>query len=277
MELTLETAATLNNGVEMPMLGFGSADANREGGGRDVFRCAIERGYRLIDSTTKLQTEAALGQAIRESGVDRDRIFVTTKLWTEPQREDRCYQAFEESLRNLGTDYVDLYLIQWPVPQKYTRSWKVLEQIYKEGRARAIGVSNFNERLLEDLFTICEIQPAVNQCECHPRFANRPLREFCAANGIVFQGYQPLGRGTYKSNIVVSDIASKHDKNFAQVLIRWHLQQGILCIPKSMHREYIESNLDVFDFTLDEEDMSKLAALNVNKRLGIYTPECFDF
>ena len=276
MELSINTMVTLNNGVKMPLLGVGSADTNREGEGIRVFQCALESGYRLIDSTTKFDTEVALGRAVRESGIPRDQLFITTKLWTTPQREDRCYEAFEESLKKLQMDYVDLYMIHWPVPGKYTKTWKVLERIYKEGRARAIGVSNFNERLLENLFLISEVQPAVLQCECHPRFANTRLREFCAKNGITFQGYEPLGRGIYQDNPVVMEIASKYKKSWAQVLIRWNLQQGILCIPKSVRPEHIRANRDVCDFSLDDDDMGKLAALNVNKSINTVIPECFD-
>ncbi len=276
MELTLKSTVTLNNGVQMPLLGTGSAETNINGGGVNVFKCALESGYRLIDSTTKFDTEVAVGQAIRESGIPREQVFVTTKLWTAPQRENRCYEAFEESLKKLGMDYVDLYMLHWPVPQKYTKAWRVLERIYKEGRARAIGVCNCNVRILEDLLTISEIQPAVNQCECHPRFASRPLREFCAKNGIAFQGYEPLGRGIYIDNPTVKEIAMKHNKTFAQVLIRWNLQQGILCIPRSLQPEHIQSNRLVYDFTLDDEDMKKLASLDVNKSIGNMTPDCFD-
>jgi Aldo/keto reductases, related to diketogulonate reductase len=260
----------------MPLLGTGSAATNVNGEGLSVFKCALENGYRLIDSTTKFNTEAAVGQAIRGSGIPRDQVFVTTKLWTTPQREDRVYEAFEESLQNLGMDYVDLYLIHWPVPTKYTKAWRVLERIYKEGRARAIGVSNCNIRILENILSISAVQPTVNQCECHPRFANRQLREFCARNDIAFQGYEPLGQGIYMGNPTMTDIAAKHNKSVVQVLIRWQLQQGILCIPKSMKPDHIKANTDVFNFALDEEDLGKIAALDVHKSIGDFTPDCFD-
>jgi methylglyoxal/glyoxal reductase len=277
MKLSFHSKLTLNNGVEIPWLGFGTAQTNNDSAGYKRSADAIKAGYRLFDSAAKYRSEASVGKAIKESGIPREEFFVTSKVWTVDMREDRVYEAFEESLRQLQMDYVDMYMLHWPIPGHYTENWKALERIYKEGRAKAIGVSNFTPRMLDDLYTISEIMPAVNQCECHPRFANEETIKYCQQNGIAFQSFMPLGRGIYKDNPIIAAIAKKHNKSFAQVLIRWQLQKGILVIPKSMHYEYMVSNRNVFDFELDEADMEQIKSLNVNKRTGSSTPDCFNF
>ncbi len=278
MRRTLQSTITLNNGVKIPQLGFGTAlISNDEGATINVVLQAIEAGYRHLDTAMIYHNEEAVGKAVRQSGIDREEFFITTKLWNEDMRQNRQSEAFEESLEKLQMDYVDMYMIHWPVPQKYIKSWKILEGIYFNKRARVIGVSNFTVNQLEDLHMTSDVIPAVNQCEFHPRFARPVLREYCKKNNIAFEAYKPLGQGVYKDNPVLAEIGEKHGKSFAQVLIRWDLQHGVITIPKSAHEKYIESNLDVFDFELDSEEMAIIDAMDINRSTGTSTADCFDF
>ena len=191
--------------------------------------------------------------------------------------QKRQAEAFEESLEKLQMEYVDLYLIHWPVPQKYIKSWKVLEEIYRKKKARAIGVSNFTISLLEDLKQVAEITPAVNQCESHPACMRSELRDYCQKQGIAFEAFKPLGQGAYVKNPLLEEVALKNGKSIAQVLIRWHLQHGTIIIPKSTHTEYIQANRDVFDFELDSEEMRLIDSMNRERSTSNCTADCFDF
>lgn len=278
MELTMNTTITLNNGIKMPMLGYGTAliSENLEETTKTICQ-AIEAGYRHLDTAMIYYNEEAVGEAIRRCGIPREKLFVTTKLWTEDQRRDRQYEAFEESLSRLGLDYVDLYLIHWPVPGKVLPSWKVMERIYREGRARAIGLSNCHEHYIESILKECVIRPAVNQYEFHPRVTSVPLRAYCAANEIAFEAFYPLGHGSYLENLVLKRIADRHGKTIPQVLLRWDLQHGVIPIPKSAHQERIIENRNIYDFELTPWDMVQIDNLNQNQRIVDADPDNVDF
>jgi 2,5-diketo-D-gluconate reductase A len=261
---------TLNNGVQMPQLGFGvflvPADEVVE-----PVRAALDAGYRLIDTATLYGNEEGVGRAIADSGVPRDDIFVTTKVWNSEQGYDRTLQAFDGSLKLLGLDVIDLYLIHWPTPARdlYVDTWRALERIYADGRARAIGVSNFTVAHLDRISGEGTVVPAVNQVELHPGLPQDELRAAHARHGIVTEAWSPLGRGQgLLDRPEVVAIAEAHGKTPAQVVIRWHLQLGIVVIPKSVHPERIQENVDVFDFELTDDEMAVLSALDGPGRVG---------
>jgi 2,5-diketo-D-gluconate reductase A len=260
----------LNNDVEMPQLGFGvflvPADEVVE-----PVRAALQAGYRLIDTATLYGNEEGVGRAIRDSGVPRDEVFVTTKLWNSDHGYDSVLRAFDDSQKRLGLDVVDLYLIHWPTPQRdlYVDTWRALEQLYADGRVRAIGVSNFTSAHLGRLLDATTVVPAVNQVELHPGFPQEELREFHQRHGIVTESWSPLGRGHgLLDDPVVARIAEAHGKTPAQVVLRWHLQLGCVVIPKSTRAERIQENIDVFDFELTAAEMAELSALTQPGRVG---------
>lgn len=262
----------LNNGVHMPQLGIGGFAQEKEN-----ILCALELGYRLIDTAAQYGNEEAVGQAIRESSVKREDIFLTTKLWTEDIRRKRTREAFFESLKRLQTEYVDLYLIHWPAAG-YENAWREMERLYQEGYMRAIGVSNFHPQHLEKLKEMSEIVPAVNQIESHPYFHNQQLIDICKKEKIAVEAWCPLGGagGRLLQNPTLIELAERYSKTAAQIVIRWHLQRGIIVFPKSSHRERMLSNMDVFNFALSEEDMGIIDGLNKNKRIGA-NPDNFNF
>jgi len=277
MGLKLSSTKKLNNGVEMPYLGLGVYLSKEEGD--EVYNAvltALETGYRHIDTAAAYHNEAGVGRAVRDSGIKREDIFVTTKLWNEEQRNDNQYPAFEASLERLGLDYVDLYLIHWPVKGKYVDSWEVLERIYKEGRARAVGVSNFHVYHLEDIFAASELVPAVNQVECHPELTQVELVEYCRSKGIAWQPWSPFGAGALIENAALKAIGAKYNKSVAQVILRWGLQLDYINIPKSSNKTRIVENSQIFDFELTQGDMDAIFALNQNKRTGA-SPDDFTF
>jgi diketogulonate reductase-like aldo/keto reductase len=243
----------------------------------DVILKAIEAGYRHLDTAMIYYNEKAVGIAVKESGIPRREFFITTKMWNEDMRKDRFEDAFDESLDKLQMDYVDMYMLHWPVPMKYVKSWKAMEKIYESQKAKAIAVSNFNIQQLEDLRTISDIVPAVNQCEFHPRFSQKELRKYCFNHGIACEAYKPLGQGYYNTDAKLGFIAKKYNKTIAQILIRWHLQSGIIAIPKAAHDEYIKSNISVFDFELEAQDMLDIDAMDIGRSTNDCTPACFDF
>jgi 2,5-diketo-D-gluconate reductase A len=259
---------SLNQGGAIPQLGFGVWQVE-DRKAVEVVGTALREGYRLIDTAAIYRNEAGTGQAIADSGIDREELFITTKLWNDDQGYESALRAFEASLSRLKLDYVDLYLIHWPQPQRdrYRDSWRALEKLHAEGRARAIGVSNFTVAHLERLLGECGITPAVNQIELHPALPQNELVAFHQARGIVTEAYSPLARGALDQP-VIRDLARKHDRTAAQIVLRWHMQRGIVAIPKSSTPARIAANLDVFGFSLDDEDMAAIATLQTGERLA---------
>jgi methylglyoxal/glyoxal reductase len=272
----LQDTTTLNNGVKMPWFGLGVWKAQEGEEVEQAVKSALQHGYRSIDTAAIYKNEAGVGKAIRESGVPREEIFVTTKVWNSEQGYDSTLRAFEESLRLLGLEYVDLYLIHWPVKGKYKETWKALETLYKENRVRAIWVSNFQIHHLQDLMADAEVKPAVNQVEFHPLLTQKELLSFCKENDIQLEAWSPLAQSRILSNETIRAIADKHGKTPAQVVLRWDLQHEVVTIPKSVKKERIRANADVFDFQLTPEEMEQIDALNQDKRIGP-DPDNFDF
>ncbi|MFG2626219.1 aldo/keto reductase [Streptomyces sp. NPDC048473] len=261
---------TLNNGVEMPQLGFGVWQVPDDEAAKAV-ATAIESGYRSIDTAAIYENEAGTGRAIAASGVAREELFVTTKLWNADQGYDSTLRAFDASLDKLGLDHVDLYLIHWPVPAKdaYIDTYKAFEKIYSDGRAKAIGVSNFLPEHLERLLGETSVVPVINQIELHPQLQQAQSRAFHAKHGIATEAWSPLGQGKGLLEVpTVVAIARKHGRTPAQVVLRWHIQTGNVVIPKSVTPSRIVENLDVFGFELDADDLAAFAALDEGKRLG---------
>lgn len=263
----METTVTLNNGVVMPRLGLGLYKAAPDETEQAILS-AIPMGYRLFDTASSYKNEDGVGKAVASAGVPREQLFITTKIWNNAQRIGNIEGAFERSLERLGLDYVDLYLIHWPVPGCYLDTWKVFEDIYRSGRARAIGISNFDEFQLSDLLDHCEIVPAVNQIEYHPLFVQDGIRNFCLKNGIVVQAYTPLARGAYLESGVLKQIAEKYNRSAAQVGLRWILQKGCCVIPKSVRLNRLLENSQIFDFELDASEMEAIDGLNENYRVA---------
>lgn len=274
---TIQKNVTLNNGIEMPWIGLGVFRMD-EAETRRVVGEALRIGYRRFDTAAYYQNEEAVGQAVKESNVPRSEVFVTTKLWNEDQRRNRVEAAFEESLAKLGMDYVDLYLVHWPVKEEFVRSWKILEGIYRSGRARAIGVSNFKEHHLDTLFAHATVVPAVNQVEMHPYLSQSGLVDYCLEKGIRPEAWGPftVRRTKLLEEKVLSDIGRKYGKTPAQVILRWDVQRGVAVIPKSAHAERQRENISIFDFTLTPEEMQLVESLNEDRRIGA-DPDTFDF
>ncbi|MGH3392655.1 MAG: aldo/keto reductase [Actinomadura sp.] len=261
---------TLNDGVAMPQLGFGVwqvPDAEAE----EAVALALKAGYRSIDTAKIYQNEEGTGRAVRDSDVPREELFITTKLWNSDHGHDETLRAFDESMNRLGLDYLDLYLIHWPVPaqDKYLETWKAFEQLLAEGRVRAIGVSNFPVDHLQRLIDNAEVVPAINQIELHPNLAQAELRALHALHGIATEAWSPLGSGRgLLDDPALAAIAAKHEKTPAQVVIRWHLQLGNVVIPKTVTPARITENIDVFGFELDADDLTAIEALDTGRRLG---------
>jgi diketogulonate reductase-like aldo/keto reductase len=260
----------LNNGVRIPQLGFGVFQVPDDETATAV-STALETGYRSIDTAAIYGNEKGVGQALASSGVPRDDIFVTTKLWNSEQGHDSALRAFDASLEKLGLDHVDLYLIHWPMPARdlYLDSWRALEKIQADGRARSIGVSNFRPADLTRLMENSGVVPVVNQIELHPQLQQQELRDFHAKHGIATEAWSPLAQGgELLKDPAVTAIADRHGKSAAQVILRWHLQLGNVVIPKSATPSRIRENFDVFGFALGDDDMKAIAALDSGTRVG---------
>jgi diketogulonate reductase-like aldo/keto reductase len=259
---------TLHNGVKMPQLGFGVFKVKNGNETVESVKKAVEVGYRAIDTAAIYENEEGVGQAIRECGVPREELFITSKVWNTEQGYETTLKAFEDSLNRLGLEYLDLYLIHWPGKDKYLETWRALEKLYKDGKVKAIGVSNFHVHHLENLLANSEVKPVVNQIELHPLLTQVEIRDYCAKHEIKVESWSPLGRGNLLEEPTINHIAKKHGKSPAQVLIRWHLQHDLVVIPKSITPSRIKENAQVFDFSLSLNEMNQIDALNKNERFG---------
>lgn len=266
--MNLQSSVALNNGVEMPWLGLGVFKSEPGNETEHAVRTALDVGYRHIDTAAFYANEGDVGRAIKDSGIDRDKIFVTTKLWNSDQGFDSVFAAFDASRKKLQLDIIDLYLIHWPVKDKYSETWRAMERLYADGKIRAIGVSNFLVHHLNDLKDCSDIVPAVNQVEFHPFLQQKILLDYDRENGIQQEAWSPLIRGQKFDHPVVREIAGKYGKSPAQVFIRWDLQLGVVTIPKSARKERIKENSEVFDFAISEDDMNTLNSLDADGRIG---------
>ena len=270
LTMSLPAHIELNNGVRMPVLGLGTYLMEPERARRSVLD-ALSLGYRHIDTASFYGNEREVGEAIRESGIDRDEVFVTTKVWNDDHGHHRAKEAFRRSLRLLGMDHVDLYLIHWPMPGRL-ETWKALESIYEEGGARAIGVSNFMPRHLDELLERGSIAPAIDQVEMHPFLQRNDVLDRCRRSGIAVEAYSPLARGRHLDDRTLAAVASRNGRTPAQVMIRWCLQRGVAAIPKTTSRERMKENLESLDFVLPPEDMATLDKLERNSRTTTWDP-----
>lgn len=268
MPTSLQDTTTLHNGVKMPWFGLGVFKVQDGSEVIESVKAAIKNGYKSIDTAAIYKNEEGVGQGIRESGVSREELFITTKVWNSDQGYESTLQAFETSLDKLGLDYLDLYLIHWPGKDKYKSTWKALEKLYKDGRVRAIGVSNFQIHHLQDLISDAEIKPMVNQVEYHPHLAQNDLLAFCQKEGIQLEAWSPLKQGQLLSDPTINEIAEKYQKSAAQIILRWDLQNNVVTIPKSIKEQRIVENANIFDFELTNEDMDKINGLNKDERVG---------
>ncbi|WP_246943352.1 aldo/keto reductase [Bacillus pinisoli] len=266
---------TLNNGVKMPQLGFGVWQVTDEEATTAVAK-AIEVGYRSIDTAMIYKNEKGVGEAIKNSSVPREDLFITTKVWNSDQGYENTLRAFDESLERLGLDYVDLYLVHWPTPQfdEYVDTYKALEKLYHDGKVKAIGVCNFEIEHLERLLKECEVVPVLNQIECHPYLSQKELKEYCASHNIFVEAWSPLEQGgEVLQNEEIKLMANAHKKSPAQVILRWHIQNNTIVIPKSVTPSRIEENFNVFDFELSGDEMAQIDNLNKNRRRGKHPNE----
>lgn len=265
MDLNINSSVKLNNGVNIPILGLGTYPLR----GKPVYRAvlwALDIGYRLIDSASLYGNEKKIGEALKATKIPRDDIFITTKVWNSDQGYENTLAAFDRSLELLNLDYIDLYLIHRPIRGLTIETWKALEKIYDNGRVRAIGVSNFTIRHLDELKATLKLMPTVNQVEFSPFLYQKKLMEYCKSNKIVLEAYRPLTKTKKFSDVTLLSIEQKHNKTPAQILIRWGLQHEIVTIPKSGDKNHLIDNANVFDFSLDENDMHQLDNLNENYR-----------
>ena len=276
--MTLDFASTieLNTGVEIPILGLGTLHAAGEAL-QNAILWALDAGYRHLDTAKAYGNEREVGLAVKRSGVPRDELFLTTKLWNDDHGYEHTLAAIDRSLKTLGVDFVDLYLIHWPVARRRVETWKAMERILAEGKARAIGVSNFTIRHLEELAAETDIVPAVNQIEFTPYLYQRELQAYCDGNGIIIEAWSPLTRAIKLQDPKLVAIAARYGRSPAQILIRWGLQQNAVVIPKSVHKERILENAQVFDFHLTKEDMDRLNGFHEDLRTSGWDPDSDQF
>ena len=262
MQLSLQSVGLLNNGVKIPRLGLGVYQAPPGESTLRAVKYALKIGYRHIDTAWLYGNEIDVGRAIRESGIEREEIFITTKVWNSDQGYQSTLAACDRSLKLLGLPYVDLYLIHWPVEGRGKDTWKAMIQLLNEGKTRTIGVSNYEVFHLQEIFQNFDVIPSVNQVEFHPFLFQEKLLEFCKNSNIQLEAYSPLTRGQRLNHHILVGLAKKYGKSSAQILIRWNLQHGLVVIPKSIHENRIRENIQLFDFQLEETDMKLLNSLN---------------
>lgn len=276
MQLNLDSSALLNNEIEIPWFGLGVWQSKEGSEVENAVRWALEAGYKSIDTAAVYKNEEGVGKAVKKSGIAREELFITTKLWNSDQRSGDVVKAFENSLRKLACDYIDLYLIHWPVDGKFEQAWAMMEQLYATDKVKAIGVSNFHIHHLKKLLAGAEVVPTLNQVECHPYLQQQELHRFCQENKIQLQAWSPLMQGHFKDESVFDEIAERHGKTAAQVVLRWDLQKQIVTIPKSVNKDRILANSDIFNFHLSDEEMQLIQNLDRNQRFGP-DPDNFEF
>ena len=276
MDININTKLKLNNGVEIPLFGLGTWQSPEGEGVINAIRWAVQNGYRHIDTAFIYGNERGVGQGIKkamgECNLKREDLFVTTKLWISSFYYEKALKAFERSLKSLNLDYVDLYLLHWPEPTHRQDAWKALEKIYKDGKTRSIGVSNYYQHHLEELLNEADVIPTVNQVELTPYLYLKDLKDFCENHDIRLEAYSPLTKGRKLDDKKLMEVAQKYNKTTAQILIRWDLQHNIIVIPKSSKEEHIIENSQIFDFTLSEEDMSLLNSFDEKLYIGMWNP-----
>ncbi len=258
----------LNNDKKIPAIGFGTWKIWPNKRAQNSVASALENGYRLVDTARIYGNEKGVGKAVIESNIPREEIFVTTKLWNHDQGYDKALKAFDGSLERLGLDYVDLYLIHWPATGKRRDSWRALEEIYQSGRAKAIGVSNYTVKHLEELLSECQVSPMLNQVEFHPFIYEdqKELLAYCTEKGIILEAYSPLAHATRMDDSIITQIANDHGKSNAQVILRWCIQQGTVPLPKSSNQKHIAENFNIFDFELSLPEVTAISSLSDGSR-----------
>lgn len=271
---SIENYVILNNGVKMPQLGFGTYIAKDGDKVIQAVKEALRIGYRHIDTASFYGNEENVGIAIKESGVSRNEIFLVGKVWNSDQGYDKTLRAFKTSVKKLGTDYLDLYLIHWPQPIS-KQTWKALEKLYKEGQIKAIGVSNFTSKHIQDLLEDAKIIPTVNQVEFHPQLVQNELMDFCKKHNIQLEAWSPFMRGKIFQIPLFQYLSKKYERTISQIVLRWNLQMGVVTIPKSTTLARIKENIDIFDFEISKEDMKKIENLNNGFRIGMNPDEVY--
>jgi diketogulonate reductase-like aldo/keto reductase len=265
---SIQDTYTLSNGVKMPVMGLGVYKNTDEQELSGAIEAALNAGYRHIDTAAVYNNEEGVGKAVKKSGISREELFITTKVWNTDQGYEETLAAFDKSLKALNMDYVDLYLVHWPMPGTYVDTYRALETLYDEGKVRAIGVSNFHQHHLEELFKHCKVKPMLNQVEYHPHLPQRELKAFCEEHQIQLEAWAPLKRGGLFDNPLILNMGDKYGKTPAQIILRWDIQNGVSTIPKSVTPSRIEENADVFDFKLTVEEMKQINALKNGERMG---------
>lgn len=272
----LQSKKTLHNGIEIPYVGLGVFQMKDPRETVEAVKTAIDSGYLSVDTAAVYENEESVGEGVKESRARREDLFITSKVWNSDQGYDTTLKAFETSLKKLDMDYMDLYLIHWPVDGKYNDTWKALERLYSEGLVKSIGVSNFHQHHLEDLMKNSNEKPVINQIECHPRLNQEKLQAFCQEENIAVEAWSPIAQGRVLDEPTLKQIAEKHGKSSAQIILRWHLQNDVVIIPKSVHANRIKENADLFNFQLSTDEMNQINDLNQDERFGP-DPDNFDF
>lgn len=257
---------TLNNDIGIPLLGFGTYKLNNQETTK-VVSTALQCGYRHIDTASYYNNEEAIGTAIKTSGIPREDLFLTSKVWNSQQGYENTLKAFNESIKKLGTDYLDLYLIHWPTPMQ-KETWRAMEKLHKEGYIRSLGVSNFTVKYLQDLLQSAEVKPVLNQVEFHPYLVQKDLINYCRQENIHMEAWSPLMRGGILNIDLLKDLSVKYNKSIPQIVLRWDIQMGFSTIPKTTSRERMLENMNIFDFEIEEEDISRITSLNKDKRIS---------